>query len=209
MGYGSEYEPESWHITERVRFAPGEALRRRWVVELTAADHDLRDTVEGEPELHPDTTGQAVLHRIAFDDGGQARPLGEPVHLMIDSIDVFQGLMLYCDAITSLVIWSDQEDTPSRVREALFQAIVRDVRVPQFGSAPQGWETLSEFASHYPPAALAVVTNFATDGSPVTLVMYYVGFTLCLRIIDPMATVVGDSLVECLRQAFEKRGKKP
>jgi len=77
----------------------------------------------------------------------------------------------------------------------------REARIPVFGSPPEGWTRLAEMLGTGSAGALAAIMTLR--GDPVQLVLVFLGVTVAVRIIDPVAKALGSGLASRVEQALE------
>jgi hypothetical protein len=189
---GYQYGTRGWEASSRTTLVDPNERLPSLVVEVVASDIELVDALQSSAAGQFDIDAfrdigfiEALTHRTL--DGGP-----EVLRLPTGS-DVYYALDVYCDIMAALSSGArgwDRED----LRSNLNGALLGELRVPLFGSPPAAWDTLGSLLQAGSPAATAFAVNLWQDGTPLTFLLYYTGFTIALRVIDPVLGAIGDSL---------------
>lgn len=92
-----------------------------------------------------------------------------------------------------------------RTNELDLLNVVRDIhadmRIPVFGSPPDGFHRLQEFVeTSSPPTVGVVYTLMSSDPTPVGLVVATMGTIVLLRVVDPVLDAVGEGISDRVRR---------
>jgi hypothetical protein len=78
-------------------------------------------------------------------------------------------------------------ESPRGQATKLYDDLLTELRVPEFGSPPRGWKTLGEIVGVGAPTGVL----YAQDGDPVLVLVTGVALTFAVRIVLPWADALG------------------